>query len=229
MYVFTRTPFQVCTGIYCKRLYDNQLGAARFVCDHYNLNAPCAVGLCLPFPLFHVVPVLSSSIRCTYSGCVKQKRSSLVPPPGEDIRLENPLLGQRSAHKNEGWRLQVYLSLQKDRDNLVKSVLKHTKLTFWTTKSSNSTPVHILTVGKSVVRGKCASSLSLLCGKVCPQSASGFLNVRTCHASCTIKTLVCTIMRLRTKVLCTSENTCTLTFSKRYRVVGAYTYVHTMD
>ena len=67
--------FQVCTVyVQCKRLHHRQLLyiGARFVCDCYSLDAPCAVGLRLPFPLFHVVPVLSSSIRMVYSGDVKK-------------------------------------------------------------------------------------------------------------------------------------------------------------
>ena len=66
---------------------------------------------------------------------LRKEGNSLVPLPGEDIRPDHPLPGQRRAHNNEGWRLQVYPSLQKDRDNLVKSELKHTKRTFWITKS----------------------------------------------------------------------------------------------
>ena len=129
------------TGIYCKRLYHRQLGA-RFVCDHYSLNARCAVGLRLPFPLFHVVPVLSTSYQDGVLRLCKAD-NSLVPPPGEDIRPDSPLLGQGRACNNEGLHLQVYLLLQKDRDNPVKSELKHTKRTFWITKSSSSTTVLI--------------------------------------------------------------------------------------
>ena len=44
--------------------------------------------------------------------------NSVLPPAWEEVHTDHPLLGRRRAHSDENWRMQVYPSLQRNRDDL---------------------------------------------------------------------------------------------------------------
>ena len=48
--------------------------------------------------------------------------NSVLPPIGEELRTDHPLLGRRRARNDENWRMQVYLSLRRNRDDIVSEI-----------------------------------------------------------------------------------------------------------
>ncbi len=44
--------------------------------------------------------------------------NSVLPLVGEELRTDHPLLGRRREHDDENWRMQVYPSLRRNRDDL---------------------------------------------------------------------------------------------------------------
>ena len=44
--------------------------------------------------------------------------NSVLPPVGEELRTDHPLLGRRRARNDESRRMQVYSSLRRNRDDL---------------------------------------------------------------------------------------------------------------
>ena len=49
---------------------------------------------------------------------LRKAENSVLPPVGEELRTDHPLLGRRRARNDESWRMQVYPSLRRNRDDL---------------------------------------------------------------------------------------------------------------
>ena len=56
--------------------------------------------------------------------------NSVLPPIGEELRTDHPLLGRRRVYivrrvrNDENWRMQVYPSLQRNRDDIDSEIVE---------------------------------------------------------------------------------------------------------
>ena len=50
--------------------------------------------------------------------------NSVLPPIGEELRTDHPLLGRRRVRNDENWRMQVYPSLRRNRDDIDREIVE---------------------------------------------------------------------------------------------------------
>ena len=86
--------------------------ASAFILSVIGISAssPSVVGLRFPFPLLVIVESVPAAVE---DGLLRlcDAENSVLPPLGEELRPDHPLLERRRARNDENWRILVYPSL----------------------------------------------------------------------------------------------------------------------
>ena len=53
-----------------------------------------------------------------------EAENSVLPPTGEELRTDRPLLGRGRVLNDENWRMQVYPSLRRNRDDIDSEIVE---------------------------------------------------------------------------------------------------------